>query len=240
MEHRLQTRAPLIVTKLMPQLTYIAGNVNLIDPVHTVLDCDGLLSTNQVDGLTADGAVHPNPASQSVPDTDLAEQVSGLFEAYAQPVCAYIHSLVGDWPLAHDLTQETFLRLYDTRDRLGQVLNPRAWVYRIATHVALNERKRRQRFAWLPWSEEAQARPPTWTNVEFDVESEIDTRDAVERALAALPQDYRAPLLLYSGYDFSVREIAEALEISESAVKTRLHRAREMFRNVYDGSDPYE
>lgn len=163
---------------------------------------------------------------------DLAQLVTSLFEAYARPLCAYIHSLVGDWHLAHDLTQETYLRLYETRERLPQVENRRAWVYRIATHVALNERKRRKRFAWLPWS---QVDDDGLTQPSLEVN--VDVRDAVEQALATLPLDYRVPLLLYSGYDFSVREIAEALEISEGAVKTRLHRARELFRKVYDQSD---
>lgn len=162
----------------------------------------------------------------------LGQLVASLFDEYAQPICAYIQSLVGDWHLAHDLTQETYLRLYQTRDKLPQVENRRAWIYRIATHVALNERKRRKRFAWLPWSQadEAGIHQPS-------LEATVNARDAVEQALATLPPEYRAPLLLYSGYDFSVREIAEALELSEGAVKTRLYRAREMFRKVYEPSD---
>jgi RNA polymerase sigma-70 factor (ECF subfamily) len=220
----------------MTQLTYIEGHVNLSGTLRPGLDADKRQSSDEVAVVTSDAAPNSSPELPSTAGIDLAQQVSSLFEAYAQPVCAYIHSLVGDWPLAHDLTQETFLRLYDTRARLAQVNNPRAWVYRIATHVALNERKRRKRFAWLPWHDAEQTGSATnWSSVE----SEFDARDAVERALAALPQDYRAPLLLYSGYDFSVREIAETLEISESAVKTRLHRAREMFRKVYDGSESY-
>ncbi len=214
----------------MTQLTYIAGSANLIGATSGESTGDSFLVN---EGIATNVASHGMSEPQSAADVDRAQQVANLFAAYAQPVCAYIHSLVGDWPLAHDLTQETFLRLYDTRERLAQVNNPRAWIYRIATHITLNERKRRKRFAWLPWAAAEQVAPSTsWSGVE----SAIDARDAVERALAALPQPYRAPLLLYSGYDFSVREIAEALEISESAVKTRLHRARELFRQVYDGS----
>lgn len=56
----------------------------------------------------------------------------------------------------------------------------------------------------------------------------------VAEALATLTPTYRAPLLLYSHYGFSVREVAATLEISEGAVKTRLYRAREMFRRAYD------
>ena len=75
---------------------------------------------------------------------DLAETVSTLFQHYAKPVCAYIHSLVDDWELAYDLTQETYLRLHQARDRLPTVENQRAWVYRIATNLAINESKRRR------------------------------------------------------------------------------------------------
>ena len=55
--------------------------------------------------------------------------------------------------------------------------------------------------------------------------------------LVAIPLGTITAIYLSEFAPFSVREIAEALEISESAVKTRLHRAREMFRKVYDGSE---
>lgn len=222
----------------MAELTYLEEGLTFISTTglgrelarpltDSAVQVDNPCAALEVDRLTADAGSLPAATE------DLAQLVSSLFEAYAQPVCAYIHSLVNDWQLAHDLTQETYLALYQTRDRLPQVVNRRAWVYRIATHLALNERKRRKRFAWLPWSHAEENAAVTWGSLE----STVDACDAVERALAALPPDYRAPLLLYSGYDFSVREIAEALEISEGAVKTRLHRAREMFRKVYDRSD---
>jgi RNA polymerase sigma-70 factor (ECF subfamily) len=170
---------------------------------------------------------------QSEPRDDLAEIVADLFEAYARPICAYIHSLVNDWQLAHDLTQETFLQLHRTRQRLKDVENRRAWLYSIASHVTFNEIKRRRRFAWLPWVRAEPEAQVTWNETEI----EVNRRDAVARALAQLSLDYRAPLLLYSGYDFSVREVAEALGISEGAAKVRLHRARQMFRRVYDGDE---
>ena len=61
----------------------------------------------------------------------------------------------------------------------------------------------------------------------------IHQRDEVAKALATLPIKYRAPLLLYSYDDLTVREVATTLNLSEGAVKTRLHRAREMFRQAY-------
>jgi RNA polymerase sigma-70 factor (ECF subfamily) len=163
---------------------------------------------------------------------DPAALVAGLFEQYQAPVFAYLYRLVGDREWAHDLSQETFLQLFHTRHRLPEVENRRAWVYRIATNLALNALKRSRRFAWLPWcqADDLQVHGP-------DPAERVDEHATLERALAELPADYRAPLLLYSHYGFSVREVARALNVSEGAVKTRLFRAREMFRQAYERGD---
>jgi RNA polymerase sigma-70 factor (ECF subfamily) len=153
--------------------------------------------------------------------------VGELFEQYHAAIFAYLYRLVDDVEWAHDLTQETFLRVLRARQRLPAVQNQRAWVYRIATNVSLNALKRRRRFAWLPWSQSKLHTP--------DTAGQSEQRLAIEQALAELPPHYRAPLLLYSHYGLSVREVAEALDIKPGAVKTRLHRAREMFRKSYRG-----
>lgn len=56
---------------------------------------------------------------------------------------------------------------------------------------------------------------------------------AILQSLKVLEPKYRAPLVLYGQYGLSIREIAEALNISESNVKVRLHRARKMFQVAY-------
>jgi RNA polymerase sigma-70 factor (ECF subfamily) len=157
-----------------------------------------------------------------------ASLVAALFDRYHSAVFAYVWRLVGEREWAEELTQETFLRVFNARDRLPGVANHRAWVYRIATNACFNALRRRHRFAWLPWY-----RAPVVTFQEADAVAEIGQRSAVESALAALPSNYRAPLLLYAHYGFAVNEVAEALDISEGAVKTRLYRAREMFREAY-------
>jgi RNA polymerase sigma-70 factor (ECF subfamily) len=161
---------------------------------------------------------------------DSMSLVVDLFERYHTGVFAYLYRLVGDRDWAHDLTQETFLRLFRARRRLPQVENRRAWLYRIATNVAFNALKRQRRFAWLPWrnTDAVHLTAP-------DPTEQTDRRVAVERALVQLPPHYRAPLLLHSHCGFSVREVAELLGVSEGTVKTRLFRAREMFRQVYEG-----
>ena len=157
-------------------------------------------------------------------------QVIDLFERYQGAIFAYLFRLVNERDLAHDLAQDVFEKVYIHRHQLAEVKNPRAWIYRIATNMALNAQKRRRRFTWLPWQNDEDA---VWAVQENT--AELDEKSAVAAALVQLPAKYRSPLLLYSSFDFNVREIAEVLNISEGAVKNRLYRAREMFRQVYGG-----
>ncbi len=162
-------------------------------------------------------------------DDENTALVARLFGEHQAAIFAYVWRLVGDRQWAEDLTQEAFLRVFDARHRLPEVVNQRAWLYRIATNTSFNALRRRRRFAWLPWNPFS---APALN--ESDAIEQIGRRSAVEAALAALPPKYRAPLLLYAHDGFTVSEVAEALAINEGAVKTRLYRAREMFRQAYE------
>jgi RNA polymerase sigma-70 factor (ECF subfamily) len=138
---------------------------------------------------------------------------------------------MGDPDRAEDLTQETFVRAYLALERGAAWDNPRAWLYRVASRLAINEHRRRKLIQWLPlWSTDVDPAP--------GVETTIAERLAVREALAALPPKYRIPLVLYSTEGYSVAEIAAMLELSASAVKVRLYRAREKFRRAYRVREP--
>ncbi len=164
----------------------------------------------------------------AAPDGEQARRVAELFEQHRAAVYAYLVRMARDAHLAEELTQETFLKVYQARERLGEIENERAWIFRIATNTCLTALKRNRRFRWLPWE--------AVENFRAQGEGEpgqVGQRDAIERALAALGEDYRAPLLLFSYHGFHVAEIAEVLGISEGAVKTRVYRAKEMFLRAY-------
>lgn len=171
-----------------------------------------------------------NAMPQSLSDEELTALVVDLYEAHYSALFAYVYQLVGDAAWAHDLVQESFLRLYREREKLQAVENRRAWIYRIAGNVAFSALRRRRRRIRLPW-QEVEALAPAAPDPVSAGEQQMD----VEQALAALPPAYRAPLLLFSSYGFSVRELAQALDLSETAVTTRLYRARKLFREAYAG-----
>jgi len=158
--------------------------------------------------------------------------VAELFEQYHQAIFAYLYRLVNDKEWAHDLTQDVFLKVFQHKQTLQTIQNKRAWIYRIASNLAFNALNRQRRFTWLPWHREDSH------HVQYiGLAEQIGEQAAVETALNQLPPSYRAPLLLYSRYGFSVKEVALAMEISEGAVKNRLYRAREMFRQHYDSGN---
>jgi RNA polymerase sigma-70 factor (ECF subfamily) len=92
--------------------------------------------------------------------------------------------------------------------------------------LATDAYRRRRLLRWLPLREsDGRVNGP---------ERVVAERDAVARALRALPPKYRVPLVLYTTEGWTVAEVARALELSESAVKMRLCRARKMFRSAYE------
>ncbi|MCU0510433.1 MAG: RNA polymerase sigma factor [Anaerolineae bacterium] len=158
-----------------------------------------------------------------------AQQVAELFEQHRAAVFAYLARMTRDAALAEEVTQETFLKVYAARAKLPGIENARAWIFRIAINTCSTTLKRNRRFRWLNF-EDAEGEGARSAN---DSQRQLMEHDAVERALGALSEEYRAPLLLFGHYGFHVAEIADMLGISEGAVKTRVYRAKEMFIRAY-------
>ncbi|GAB4210769.1 MAG: RNA polymerase sigma factor RpoE [Roseiflexaceae bacterium] len=159
--------------------------------------------------------------------THAGAHVAMLYEDYQRPVLAYLTRLVSDRETAEDLCQETFikaLRGWETRDPQASVT---AWLYRIATNTAYDHLRRRRRIRFTPLNDTDNP------SFEDSPEGRVGEQEPVRDALAQLPPMYRLPLVLHSCDGHSTQEIADALGCSNSAVKTRLFRARERFRQVY-------
>jgi RNA polymerase sigma-70 factor (ECF subfamily) len=149
-----------------------------------------------------------------------------LFRDYQRPIINYLYRMVGDSGKAEELAQDVFVRAYSALPRLPLDANHRAWLYRIATNLAYDHLRRKRLVQWLPLLDRDQ-------HESGSRESEPGEAQAVQDALGRLPNDHRAALILYSVQGYSTREIAEMLGTSEGAVKTRLSRARERFREMY-------
>lgn len=135
---------------------------------------------------------------------------------------------------AEDLVQETFLRAYRNFHQFTPGTNLKAWLFRILKNAFINEyRKRRaapaeEDFAGIEESFESRIdrdRAGSIPNPEEEALSR-SMDEGVQRALAALPEDYRMAIVLADLEGFSYKEIAEILEVPIGTVMSRLYRGR--------------
>jgi RNA polymerase sigma-70 factor, ECF subfamily len=151
---------------------------------------------------------------------------AALVERYQQPLGSYLWRLTRDRELALDLTQDTFLRAYQSIGETTPDLLARPWLFRIATNLAYDEFRRRRRFGRLPIGTLARPAGP-------DESVPVEERDLVHRALSRLRPSEQAVLLLCAVEQLSYREVAAILGCSSEAVRKQFTRAKERFRVVY-------
>jgi len=155
--------------------------------------------------------------------------------------------VTASWPPTSPRTP--FLQAWAAAPDLAGIAQPRAWLYRIATRVALDAVRHRRHIEWLPLSRvepEAggqatvawSALPPVaLPPVNGDLATGVAERDAIWTVLAELPPRWRAVLLLHTAAGFEAREIAVLLHLSEANVRKCVFRARERFRALYRQRD---
>jgi RNA polymerase sigma-70 factor, ECF subfamily len=151
----------------------------------------------------------------------------------------HILAMVRNQAEAEELTQDTYARALQ---RIGQLRDPQAalaWLYRIATNVAL-DRLRQRRPSTVPLdtvapageqAEQAAERERAPSLLEGALES-TEMSACVQGYLAALPDDYRIAILLHDAHGLSNPEIAELLGCSLATAKIRVHRARARLRET--------
>ncbi|HEX9482285.1 MAG TPA: sigma-70 family RNA polymerase sigma factor [Solirubrobacteraceae bacterium] len=146
-----------------------------------------------------------------------------LFRECMRDVHGYALSLLGERAAAEDVTALAFERLFRARRRLDPRRgSPRALLFTIARNAALDELRRRRRQPLASPAAERLASEPALAAAETE---EIERRESVRRALAALPMRDREIVLLKFHGQLSNAELAQALGISESNAGTRLSRA---------------
>ena len=144
-----------------------------------------------------------------------------LVARYQDLVCAVSFSSTGDPVLSEDVAQETFVAAWRHLDRVREPRRLRAWLCGIARNLGRKARKRRRREELVDVDE----RTGDEANA-FDQLAKGDAERIVRAALLRVPESYREVLVLYYRDDRPIREVADALGISEAAVMQRLSRGR--------------
>jgi RNA polymerase sigma-70 factor (ECF subfamily) len=169
-----------------------------------------------------------------LPEPDVAADFTATTLDHAGALYRLAYHLAGNAAEAEDLTQETYLRAYRgyTGFRGGDV---RAWLFTILRHVFIDECRRHRRMPTILSADDDARRitPQDVATSAPSAETEALRRlpsEAVERAFAALPPDWRLVVLLADVEELSYREIADIMEIPLGTVMSRLHRARKQLQ----------
>ena len=179
---------------------------------------------------------------RTISDDDVVSRVrageTGLYEMlmrrYNQRLFRVIRSVVTNDDEAEDVLQEAWVRAYEHLDQFAGRASFSTWVTRIAFHEALARTRKNRRWTPLENPEgeimaEAERRQTTAETPEMQAERSQLGR-MLQAAVDALPETYRSVFVLREVEQLSTTETAECLELSEEAVKTRLHRSRALLR----------
>lgn len=159
------------------------------------------------------------------------EAFVAIYEHFSPQIHRYVYRLLGSQEMADDVTQETFLKAFQSIVNIAGDSNLGAWLYRIASNACFDILRRRKLIQWMPILEESD-QSSEFTSDDFSpqfIESHL-----VRRALAQMPPALSVCLVLRSVEGFSCEEIAEILKIPKGTVFSRLARARESFISIYN------
>src|SRR5215210_775201 len=150
-----------------------------------------------------------------------------LVRRYRNQITNYVYRMTNDYDLGVDLAQETFMRVFAAAER-----------YQTSYAFSELRRRKRRRLVSLTTffserespSDSCELEMPDTNPLQDVTLAEDERRAAVARAIATLPEKYRAPLVLRDVEERSYEEIACILGMNEGTVKSRINRARTFLR----------
>ncbi len=159
-----------------------------------------------------------------------------LAERWQPKLLAHAFRLLGEGEAARDIVQEAWADITRGLSRLDDARAFPAWAYRIVTRRAADQIRKRQRERKLSaaYASEVKSMP----QVESAAEMSADAAP-LRAAMATLPAEQRAAIALFYTEDFSVAEIAAALNVPAGTVKTRLMHARRKLRAALEGGESH-
>lgn len=151
-------------------------------------------------------------------------QFKFLVDKYQNPVFKVILKIVGNYEDAAELTQDVFVKSYETLHQYNSNYKFFSWIYRIAINRALQFVKSKKRFAPMDEVENT-------TN--FSLENSVDSEKGnqlINTSICKLDEKYKYIILLKYYAKLSYSQIAEILELPEATVKSRLFDARKLLK----------
>ncbi len=189
---------------------------------------EGLMQTNPEQAVSEEALLQGLKAHE-------AWACETLIANYAEMVFRVCYRILQDEQEAEDAMQETFLTVYRSIDNFRGDAKLSSWLYRVATNKALSmlrTRKRKQGQNVPLETDEGDELPvaDAYAIVPEEFLLRQESAELLQRGLEAMSPKLRAALVLYEIEGLSMKETAEALDISESAAKLRVHRGRQFLQ----------
>lgn len=161
---------------------------------------------------------------KNMPERDF----DSIYQAYSRLVYWAAYRVLNDHEMTEDAVQDVFITVLKSMDKISALPDAqlKAWLYRVAVNLAVDMKRHS--------SKELLSDEPVGAEVADDGETPedetigADTKKAVREALGRVPEVYREMLVMLYYSEMSVKDIAEALNISEGTVKSRLARGRKI------------
>jgi RNA polymerase sigma-70 factor (ECF subfamily) len=170
------------------------------------------------------------------------EALEELYRRHHREVFGFILRLIHDRQLAEDLVQETFLRVYGSRERWEPKSKFTSWLYRIARNLCIDEKRRywnrlvqRDTDTQIGESGDAQSVIDLAEEKGFDARQEYAQKvhaEMIKRAVNSLSRDQREVIILNKYQGLSYIEIAEILGVTPESIKQRAYRAHLKLREI--------
>ena len=231
--------------------TQLSGSAGVSPDVSSVALNPGLLGTaprRTTASKKAPVAADQSPVngSTTLTDADLMLRVKDgddsafeyLAEKYRRPMLGFMYRVTRNTHIAEELAQEVFLRVYRARATYNAEAKFSTWLYRIASNLSVNylrdtKHERPEMAVSLDEPDEETGTTLDLADKSLDAEQQILRRErlaAIKRHVTALPERQRNAVLMHKYQGMDYRQIAEVLNISESATKSLLFRAYETLR----------
>ena len=160
-----------------------------------------------------------------------------LVRRYQRPITGYVYRMLNNYDASLDVTQEVFIKVYNSLARYSSEYKFSTWLYRIAHNAAIDYMRRN---SVNQQSIEAENADGTY-QLQFEspqpnpeqMRERSEWRTEIETVIKCLPTGYRELIVLRHTQDLSYDEIAEVTNLPLGTVKNRLFRAREMMREIF-------
>lgn len=160
-----------------------------------------------------------------------SESFTVIVGQYQSLVCGITFALTGNFGKSEELAQETFVQAWKSLRQLQDLSKFKPWLCQITRNVVQNWRRQNQRDVIqnaVPL--DIAPEPTTWAAEPSQVIIREEEQTVMNRAIEAVPEKYRLPLILFYRENKSYREVAQLIDLSENATRQRIARARAMLK----------